>query len=60
MAEIAPPRIESISDPNSGPQDQPAQKPRVKAAAAGKPAPPHVPEVSAPGEEDKHELDEMA
>jgi hypothetical protein len=60
MAEITPPRIESISDANSGPPDQPAPKPRAKAAAAGKPAPPHVPEVSAPEEEDKHELDEMA
>ena len=60
MAEITPPRIEPISDANSGPQDQPAQKPRAKAAAAGKPAAPHVPEVSAPEEEDKHKLDEMA
>jgi hypothetical protein len=60
MADITPPRIESISDPNSGLQDQPPPKPRVKAAAAGKPAPPHVPQVSAPGEEEIHELDEMA
>ena len=60
MAEITSSRIESISDPNSGPQEQPAQKPRAKAAAAGKPTPSHVPEVSAPEEEEKHELDEMA
>ena len=60
MAEIKPPRIGSISDPNSGPPDQPAQEPRARAAAAGKPAPIRVPEVSAPEEEDKHNLDEMA
>jgi hypothetical protein len=60
MAEITPPRIESISDPNSGPPDQPGQKPRAKAAAAGKAVPPQPPEVSAPEEEEKHELDEMA
>jgi hypothetical protein len=60
MAEITPSRIESISDPNPGPQDQPAPKPRTSAAAAGKPAPPHVPEISATDEDDKHELDEMA
>jgi hypothetical protein len=60
MTEITPSRIESISDPNSRPQEQPAQKSRAKAAAAGKPTPPQVPEVSAPEEEDKHKLDEMA
>ena len=60
MAEIVRPRIESISDPNSGPRDQPAQQPRAKATHAGKPAMPHVPEVSAPEAEEKHELDEMA
>jgi hypothetical protein len=60
MAEITSSRIESISDPNSGPQDQQHQKPHAKAAAAGKPATPHLPEVSAPEEEEKHELDEMA
>jgi hypothetical protein len=60
MAEITPPRIESISDPNSGPRDQPAQKPRAKAAVAAKSVPQQAPEVSAPEEEDKHELDEMA
>jgi hypothetical protein len=60
MAEITPSRIESISDPNSGPQEQPAPKPRAKAAAAGKPASPHAPEISAPEEEEKHKLDEMA
>lgn len=60
MPEILPPRIESISDPSSGSQDKPAPKPRAKAAAAEKPAPPQIPEISAPVEEDKHALDEMA
>jgi hypothetical protein len=60
MADFTPPRIESISDPNSRAQDQPAPKPRAKAAAAGKPTPYHVPQVSAPEAEDIHELDEMA
>jgi hypothetical protein len=59
MAEITPSRIESIADPGSGPQDQPAQKQRAKTVVAGKPAPPNAPEISAL-EEDKHELDEMA
>ena len=60
MAEILPPRIGSISDPNSGPQDQPAPKPRAKAVAALKPEPPSDPDLSSAEEEDKHELDEMA
>jgi hypothetical protein len=60
MAEIAPPRIESIADPGPGTQDQSAHKPRLKAAIAGKPASPSPPEISAPEEEEKHELDEMA
>jgi hypothetical protein len=64
MAEISPPRIESISDPNSGSQDrsqdQPAPKPPAKQNAAAKPAAPRAPEVSAPEEEDQHQLDEMA
>jgi hypothetical protein len=60
VAEIVPPRIESIADPNSGSQDQPAPKPRVKAVVATKPDPPHVPDISPAEEEDKHELDEMA
>ncbi|MBZ5698066.1 MAG: hypothetical protein LAN18_05910 [Acidobacteriia bacterium] len=60
MAEIISPRIESIADPGTGPQDQSAHKPRVKAAVAGEPASPNTPEISAPEEEEKHELDEMA
>jgi hypothetical protein len=60
MAEIAPPRSSSISDPNSGAQDQPAKKPRPKSNPAEKPPSAPAPEVSAPDEEDKHELDEMA
>jgi hypothetical protein len=60
MAEITRSRIESMSDPNCRPQDQLAQKPHAKFAAAGKPAPPKVPEVAALEELDKHELDEMA
>ena len=59
MAEIAPPRINSISDPNSEPQDHPAKKTRVK-PSAGKSVPARAPEISTPDEEDKHELDEMA
>jgi hypothetical protein len=60
MAEIVPPRMGSISDPNSGSPDQPAPKPRVKAAVAHKPVPPPAPDISPMEEEDKHELDEMA
>jgi hypothetical protein len=60
MAEILPPRIGSISDPNSGPQDQPAPKPRVKAVAPAKPNPPQDPDISSAEEEDQHKLDEMA
>jgi hypothetical protein len=60
MAEITPPRIGSTSDPNPRPQDQPLKRPRVKAASAKKPALSHSAEVSAPDEEEKHELDEMA
>jgi hypothetical protein len=58
MAEITPPRIESIGDP--GPQDQSSQKSRAKAAVAGKPTSTTTPEISTPEEEEKHELDEMA
>ena len=60
MAEISPPRIESISDPGSGPQDQPGQNPRVKPAVAVKLHSPPLPEISSPEEEEKHALDEMA
>jgi hypothetical protein len=62
MAEILPPRIGSISDPNSGPQDQPAPKPRAKIVTAAKPDPSRVPDLDlSPAEDgDKHELDEMA
>jgi hypothetical protein len=60
MAEITPPRIESIADPGPGPQDQSAHKQRVKAVIPGKPVPPNTPEISAPEEEEQHELDEMA
>jgi hypothetical protein len=60
MAEIARPRIESIADPGPGPQDQSALKQRLKAVIAIKPVPPSPPEISAPEEEGKHELDEMA
>lgn len=60
MAEILSPRIESITDPGPGPQDQSAKKTRLKTTAPGKPPPPHVPEISQPEEEEKHELDEMA
>ena len=60
MAEIAPPRIESIADPNSGRMDESAPKSRAKAAGTGKRSTLRPPEVSAPEEEDKHTLDEMA
>ena len=59
MAEIVSPRIESISDPGPGTQDQFAKNARHKAKDSEK-SPPHVPEISQPEEEDKHELDEMA
>jgi hypothetical protein len=60
MAEILPPRIGSISDPNSGPQDQPAPKSRAKAVVTLKPEPPSDPDLNSAEEEDTHELDEMA
>jgi hypothetical protein len=62
MADILPPRIESISDPHSGPRDQPAPNPRVKAAVAAKShlPPPLVPAIGSAEEEEKHELDELA
>ena len=60
MAEIQPPRIEPSSDRDPEPQDLPAPKPRAKAVAAGKPATPSIPRLSAPGEDEQHELDEMA
>jgi hypothetical protein len=60
MAEITPPRIESIADPGTGPQDQPAQRQHAKAAAVAKSAPTKTPEIGYPGEDEKHKLDEMA
>ena len=60
MADILPPRIEPVSDRNSGDQDPPEPRALTKAAAVGKTVKPRVPEVSAPEETDKHELDEMA
>jgi hypothetical protein len=60
MADILHPRIEPLSDPNPEPRENPPQNPRAKAAAHGKASPTHVPEISAPEEEDKHDLDEMA
>ncbi len=60
MAEISASRIEPMSDPSHGRQDQPAQKQHAKTASAGKVTSPPVPKVSEPDEEDKHSLDEMA
>lgn len=60
MAEITPPHIESISDPATASQEQNTPRPRVKAVAAGKPTPSRPPEISAPDDTEKHELDEMA
>jgi hypothetical protein len=63
MADFVPPRIGSISDPNSGSPDEAApKKPRVKAAPAASAAPPPLPKISSAEEEeqDRHELDELA
>jgi hypothetical protein len=60
MAEISGPRIESISDPGSGSQEPPREKPQVKPYAAWKPDPSKTPEIGAPEEEEKRQLDEMA
>ena len=60
MAEIISPRIESITDPGPGPQDQSTRNARPKAKASGKSTPSQVPEISQPAEEEKHNLDEMA
>jgi len=60
MAEISPPRIESIADPGTGPQDQSAQRQHAKAAVAAKSASAQTPEIGSPGEDEKHKLDEMA
>jgi hypothetical protein len=60
MAEISPPRIEIIADLGTGSKDPPAQKQRAKAAAVGKLPAVRPPEIAAPGEEEKHELDELA
>jgi hypothetical protein len=60
MADIVTPRIESISEPHTGPHDQPAPKQNAKGAAAGKTSPLSVPQIGTPEEEDKHKLDEMA
>ena len=62
MAEITPPRIESIAGPGPtpDPQDQHPPKQRTKAAASGKYLTFRPPEIGAPEAEEKHELDEMA
>jgi len=60
MAEITPPRIGSIADPGTGPQDQLAHKQRTKATAAEKLVSSNTPEIGVPEEAEKHELDEMA
>jgi|GEM_PF-4744886 len=64
MAEISPPRIESISDRDSGPgsepQGQPPHPARAKAADPSKSTTPGSPEISPPGEDERHNLDEMA
>ena len=60
MAEIAPPHIESIPDPPTGSQEQNAPRPRAKAVAVGKPSASHPPDIGAPEDTEKHELDEMA
>jgi len=61
MADILPPRIEPLSERNAGPQDQPARKPRAKKPVTEeKLAATPAPDIGAPEDEDKHELDEMA
>jgi len=60
MAEILSPRIESIPEPRSGPQDKPAQERQAKAVAARKRTAFTAPQIGAADEEDKHNLDEMA
>jgi len=60
MADITSPRIESIPESRSGTRDTPDRKQQAKAAAAGKQASIPAPQIGAPEEEDKHNLDEMA
>jgi hypothetical protein len=60
MADIVTPRIESISQPHTGPHDQPAPKQNAKGAAEGKASLQSVPQIGTLEDEDKHKLDEMA
>jgi hypothetical protein len=60
MAEITPPRIESIADPGTGSQDQSAQRQHAKAPAVTKAASAQTPEIGSPGEDENHKLDELA
>jgi hypothetical protein len=60
MAEISGPRVENITDPGPGSQDQPYPKPNAKVADPAKPVPPVTPEIGVPDEEEKRKLDEMA
>jgi hypothetical protein len=60
MAEIAPPRIEPIADPGTGPQDQSAPRQHAKDVAIAKAALAKTPEIGSPREDEKHKLDEMA
>jgi hypothetical protein len=60
MAEIAPPHIEPISDPSAGSQERNASRDRARTVGAGKVHSPRPPEVGAPEESERHELDEMA
>jgi hypothetical protein len=60
MAEISSSRIEAIADPRPGSQEQPYQKPRVKAVEAAKAEAPKPPEIGAAEDDEKCQLDEMA
>jgi hypothetical protein len=60
MAEISGPRIESITDPGPGSQDEPYPKPPAKGVVPAKPSPPGLPEIGARDEQEKPKLDEMA
>ena len=59
MADIAPPHIERLGDPDPGTREDPSPQRRVKAAAAGKAASRGIPKIETT-EEDQHKLDEMA
>lgn len=60
MAEISGPRSEGISDLGPGSQEQQYQGPVKFSPPAKVAAPPEIPEIGAPEEDEKRNLDEMA